>query len=397
MSLSNKAILEISELSTRAEKLARGSVTERKQADILIQRIGSIKQIGLSIDEVRTKYADALLDDVSPQRKVSDTEYRKRFDEYITGRLDEQEFRDFLAGSQAITYTQGASGGFFVPLAYDSTLRQSMAQVDPLLDETVTDFTMTSGPQLQPETISGFDLSTINAVLIGEDVQANPQGIPTVKGGLLRADRIFKASFASSYEAEQDVPNFPQKITRAGCVALARRIGVSIVSGRGGTDISGITQSLSSSYSNATSGKLTLNDLTTIFFNVNRWYRAAPKCGWLLNDGVYKFVRQATDTSGRPLLSVEDGQEILFGKPIYVSPSCASIYSSLGLTGCIIFGDLSSIVVRASRPQIQRYIELAQADITKGEALWIARVRADATYFDPSGGVTPPLTLATIN
>jgi HK97 family phage major capsid protein len=118
---------------------------------------------------------------------------------------------------------------------------------------------------------------------------------------------------------------------------------------------------------------------------------------WLMNDAVYKFVRSAVDNSGRPLLNVVDDQELLLGKPVYVSPSLATIYSSLGLTGAIIFGDLSSIVVRASRPTFQRSIEQSQVDITKGEALYIVRCRADAAFFDPSSGITPPLTLSLVN
>jgi len=397
MSLSNKAILEISELSSRAENLSRGSASERTQSTVLLQRISNIRQIGLSSDEMRSLYASALLEEVDPQHKKSDAAYRATFDRYLAGKADDTEFRDFFAGTQSLVYTQGAAGGYFIPQEYDVHVREAMAQVDPILDPDVTDFTMTDSPTLRPEIISGWNLSTAVASLVGETIQANPQTIPTVVGGQLRADKIFKVSFASTIEASEDIPGFGAKVVRAGSVALARRIGRSVISGRGGADISGLTTTLTSSANNATQGKLALGDLTTIFFGVDRWYRAAKKCAWLMNDGVYRFLRNAVDSQNRPLLSVERDTEMLFGKPVYVTPSLATLYSSIGLQGCIIFGDLSSIVVRASRVTIQRHRELSQVDITRGEQLWIARARCDAAYFDVSGGANPPLILATVN
>jgi hypothetical protein len=85
------------------------------------------------------------------------------------------------------------------------------------------------------------------------------------------------------------------------------------------------------------------------------------------------------------------------GEPVYVSPSLATAYSSIGLTGALVFGDLSHIIVRASWPTFQPSFEQAEADITKGEAIYIFRFRADALVFDPSGGVTPPLILAAVS
>jgi HK97 family phage major capsid protein len=400
MSLSNKAILEISELSFRAEHLAKGSATERKQADILAQRIASIKLVGVSSDEMRSKYVGALAEELGVNQKPrDDAEYRTIFNKYLAGRATDAEFRDFLAGTQSITYTQGVAGDYLVPFAYDPTVREAMAQVDEVLDPDITSFEMTSGAFLQPAQISGYDLSTVAGQLIGESTQQVAEVVPNVLGAVLRNNLIFKASFAASIEAEEDIPAFGQKIVRASSVALARVIGLHVLTGRGGTtDISGIVTQLGpASVSNATSGKLTPTDLNNFYFAINRCYRQAPKAGWLCSDGAYTFIRNATDNSGRPLIDVINGQEMIYGKPIYLCPSLGAAYSSIGLTGALIFGDLSHIVIRASRPTIQRTTEQGINDITRGESLYIARCRADAAYFDPSSGATPPLVLAKIN
>jgi HK97 family phage major capsid protein len=400
MSISNRALLEISELQNKAERLSRGGASDRAQATMLMGRIKNIRTFGLSSDEMRAKYAEALGEELGVRRnKTDDVEYRRLFDHYITGDVeaDGTEFRDFLAGTQSITYTQGTAGGFTVPLTYDATVREAMAQTDEILDPDATDFTMTDGPFLQPQQVSGYDLSTVSGQLVGEAAQQTTQVIPTVAGATLRNNLVFRATFGASLEAEHDIPDFASKIVRAASVALARTIGLHALTGRGGSDITGIATTLTSSFTNGTSGKITLTDLNNFYFGVNRWYRKSPKAGWLVSDGVYKFLRAATDSSGRPLLDVIDDQEVLLGKPVYLCPSLGATYLSLGLTGALIFGDLSHIVIRASRPTIQRTTQQAITDITRGECLFIARCRADATVFDPSNGSTPPLVLATIN
>jgi HK97 family phage major capsid protein len=400
MSISNQALLEINELQSKAERLSRGSASDRAQATALLGRIKSIRTIGLSSDEMRVRYCEALAGELGAGRdKQNDAEYRKLFDRYITGDLAEgsPEFRDFSAGTQSILYTQGAAGGYLIPFAYDPAVREAMSQVDEILDPDVTDFSMTSGPFLQPQQVSGYDLSTVSGQLVGEAAQQTAQVVPAVAGATLRSNLIFRATFGATLEAETDIPDFASKIVRAASVALARTIGLHVLTGRGGSDITGIATTLTSSYTNATSGKITLTDLNAIYFGVNRWYRKSPKAGWLVSDGVYKFLRAATDTSGRPLLDVIDDQEMLLGKPVYLCPSLGATYLSLGLTGALIFGDLSHIVIRTSRPTIQRTAQQGITDITRGECLYIARCRADATVFDPSNGSTPPLVLATIN
>jgi HK97 family phage major capsid protein len=394
MQPSGQCLVEMRQLTFLAKDLlAKGDHSGAERAKRRAEELGNV---GLSSDELRQKYAAALLEDATSHRARADADYRTRFDNYLVRNLGEKELRDFLSGTQNLTYTTGVQGGFTVPFAYDDVLRQAMAQTDPILDPDVCDFSMTDGPQLQPEQVSGYDLSTVAAQIVGETVQQNPQVTPTVLGKTLNNNIIFKTSFAGSYEAEIDIPDFATKIVRASAVALARKIGKSVLIGTGGTDITGIVPTLGSpTVNNSTSGKVTLTDINNIYFGVNRWYRAQEKCGWLLSDTAYKMLRNATDNQGRPLISVEDDDEELLGKPVFVSPSLSSspTFFSLGV-GIVLFGDLSHIVIRASRPGVQRSIQLSQADITKGQALFIGRARADATLFDPSSGSTPPIVMA---
>lgn len=390
---SNACLLEMRQLNFLAKQ------SNTAQASELRKRAEELGKLGLSSDELRLKYTTALNDEINP--KVSPAEYRAKFDAYVAGNLNEREYRDWLVGGGgdlSLTYTQGVAGGFTVPVDYDGTLREGMAQPDQVLDDNVTDFTMTDGPFLPPAQVSGYDLSTIQASLVGEAAQQNPQAIPTVAGGTLASNKIFKVTFGASIEAETDIPNFANKIIRAASVALARTIGQRVLSGKGGSDISGIFYQVNGgipSQQNATPGTITLTDINNFYFALDRWYRKQRKTGWLVSDGAYKKLRNSVDNSGRPLLTVENDAEVLLGKPVYVSPGLS--HSSINsILDSIIFGDLSHIVIRMSRPTLQRAIQLGQVDITKGECAYIARARADATLFDPTNGATPPLVLCNI-
>jgi HK97 family phage major capsid protein len=397
--MTDACMLEVHDLNHQAGiLLARGTKLDVAKATEMRKRAEAIERRGISSDEMRARYAHALNEEVNGNRKTTDKEYRAAFDKYLAGDAYEIETRDFEAGTQSITYTQGTAGGYLVPFEYDPTVREAFAQTDPLLNPDVVDFEMTTGTFLQPAQISGYDLSTVAAVIVGETIQQPAQVIPTVAGAVLKNNLTFRCSFGASMEAEQDVPDFSTKLVRAASVALARGVGQHVISGVGGTtDISGIAKQLTTSYTNATSGKLTLTDFNTIFFSVNRWYRNQKKTGWLVSDGVYKYIRAAADFQGRPLLDVIADQEMLLGKPIYICPSLANAYLSIGLDGALIFGDLSHIVIRASRPTLQRTVQQTITDVTKGEALYVGRMRADAAVFDPSNGGTPPLVLATVN
>lgn len=404
MTPSHKCLMELRHLNYLAkERLHKG---DRRGHDDLRRRAEELSNIGLSSDELRERYTAALVDETAGAK---DREYRSRFDRYMVGHSPDTEMRDWLAGTQTLAWTQGAAGGFAVPMEYDDTVREGMAQTDQVLDDSVTDFSMSGGQFLQPETIVGWDLSTVRASVVGEGAQQNPSAVPPVLGAVLASNKIFKWTTAASFEGEQDIPQFVSKLVRAASIALTRQIGQSALSGKGGSDINGVFYQINGGVPSLTIGtgaepvgsqaatNVTQQDLLNVYFSVDRFYRASKKCAWLMSDAAYKKVRLATDNQGRPLLDVQDDKEELLGKPVYVSPGLSVASISSIFHGALLFGDLSHIVIRATRPSIQRAVELGQADVTKGEAAYIARCRADAALFDPTNGVTPPIVSVAVN
>ena len=398
MSLSPKALLEISELTTQAFQLAKGGASERAQADVLKLRITSIHKTQFSTDEMRGQYSKALVDELSP--KPSDGKYLRAFLKYVRDGAAgnaESELRTIQAGSQSITYTQGAAGGFAIPMETLPTVWTASAQTDPVVSPAVTDFVMEDSVTLHPKVLSGYDLSTVTATLIGEATQQTATAFPAVSGGkVLRGNLIYKWSVEATLEAETDISELLSKIAVASGVAIARATGRDAILGSGVGEPLGLLTSLPTPSYTTGSGKITLTDLTTIYFNVNRFWRAQPLCSWLMSDSVYQRVRAAVDTSGRPLLNVVDDQERLLGKPLYVSPSMGVVGGSPAADSTLAFGDFSNLHLRCSRPTLQRSINSTVSDITQGKALFIGRMRFDSAYLDPSGGTFAPITTAEV-
>jgi HK97 family phage major capsid protein len=374
------------ELSRQAEVLAKGGTSQRDQAKLLSQRIGVLKSLEESSDELRKRYTAGL------SESLAGPSYRSVFDRYVAGQVEKIEKRDFAAGTQTIAFTEGIPGGYTVPVDYDDTLRIANAQADPILDPDVTSFTMNAGPFLQPRQLSGYDLSTAISTVVGETVFQAAGTVPQALGAVLRSDIAHRVTLASSFEAEDDIPAFSGKIVRAVGVMLGRGMSRSVMAGKGGADCTGVTATLSSSGTNATPGKIVNTDITTWHQSIDRFYRASPKCAWMLSNSAYTTLRNAVDNSGRPLLNLEGGDEMmLMGHPVYISPSLENAYSSIG--NALLFGDLSHLVIRCGRPTLQRTVNQSVHGAEYGQCEYIARLRGDGAIFDPSGGTNPPIRL----
>jgi HK97 family phage major capsid protein len=176
-------------------------------------------------------------------------------------------------------------------------------------------------------------------------------------------------------------------------VAIARGAGADLVNGDGSTGPQGIlTGAVDSGVTTAAAGLLSLDDFVNIFFSVNKVYREAPKAAWLVADATLKKIRNAKDSSNRPLIDLDEDNPKICGKPVYVCPSLPSAAGSKG----IIFGDLSFYYVHASAPYIKRRIQYPGL-VEFGKVAWTGLQQIDAVVDDPSGGANSPIKYATLH
>ena len=154
---SNRCLAEAKGLNYLADEFLRNG--ERSKHAELRKRSEQLLNCGLSTDELEEKY-------MKGRNANENRAYRRQFERYLSGEI---ETRDFLVNPPApasIAYGNLAGGGALVPWDYDATLRATRNQVDPVLDDAVTDFQIVNDPL--PASLSGPDLTTITAQLIGD-------------------------------------------------------------------------------------------------------------------------------------------------------------------------------------------------------------------------------------
>jgi HK97 family phage major capsid protein len=302
-------------------------------------------------------------------------------------------------GTQTISYTAGAEGGFLVPTQFHNDVIVAAAQFDPLLNKNIVTLIESSTLSLNPYIIPGWDLSTFSATLITEGSQQTGQVAPLANNTTLKSFK-YSASVPLTTELEDDMFEPATKlVAQAFGIGFGRGIGADLTIGTGSGMPQGVVNASDSGYTTAALGVVTQDDIEAVYFDVNAFYRNAPKCAWLMNDAAYKQVRKAKDASGKLLLNVSKDEQILMGKPVYICPSLPAYNASLGTQGAgsfCVFGDLSYLMVRVSRLAITRSMQ-APGFVEKGLALYRGNMRADAKIFNPAGSSNPPIVTARLH
>jgi len=167
MSLSNETVLEIVRLQHQADTLISSRTmtgSDRKKVDYIISKIKSIRELGVSSDQLHRQIAKAYGEKFATEernRETNDVAFRM----FLSGK-DDSEARAALAGSETITYTQGPLGGFLVPTSFAGLVSEGAAQFDPLFDPNVVTLIQETEFKLLPLQIPGWDLSTFAAANI---------------------------------------------------------------------------------------------------------------------------------------------------------------------------------------------------------------------------------------
>jgi HK97 family phage major capsid protein len=402
--LSPAARLELARLHDEAETILTrgresGTLTraDGKRCDTIMAQMAAIRSAGSTTKEMLELRANDLRAAAGlPPADFSNPEAQRleaAFRSYMNGG-PEYRATDFLAGAQAISYSDGAEGGVLVATKFMNSVREGLAQLDPLLNENVATVIPEVDFRLPPLQLFGWDLSTIEATQVDENDQHAADTVPATTQKLLNK-YAYRQSLGGSLEWEDDQRAFDSAMAtmgRAFGIGFARGIGKACVTGNGVSEPAGILHGLASAFTTANAGKIVLADINDAFFAVNPIYRASKKCGWLLNDASYKLLSNSTDDAKRPLIDVVDGTEMLKGKPIHVTPSLPTS----GAGSFCVFGDLSAYQVHVSQMYMRRNLQ-APGYVEKGKALYTGIVLVDAVLHDPTGGSMPPVIAATLH
>lgn len=414
MNLTPAAIREIHNLQKECERILAQTTVSRsdgKRADILISQIASIRATGVSTDERNETLANELAREIGAphtdfsKRKSHAQKIYKRFLQGASEVELQKELRatTFVAGTQSLGYTQGTAGGFLVPSEYHKDIREGMSAADPLLDAEVVTLVQEENYALRPLSLPGWDLSTAAAVKVGEIAQHGGDAIPTLTTKLLN-NFAYRIAFDASTEWEEDSSSSygdpMAALSRAQGVAIARGVGADLVNGDGTTGPQGIvTGSADSGVVTGALGAISFTDFSNVFFAVNKIYRESSKAAWLVNDAVMKQIRNAKDSSNRPLFPVHKGIVKIYGAPVLTCPSLPAYNASLGTQSAgsfCVFGDLSAFTVHASAVLARRLTQVPGL-VEYGKVRLHSLIMVDAAVNDPTAGALPPIVTARLH
>jgi HK97 family phage major capsid protein len=293
--------------------------------------------------------------------------------------------------------------GYFVPTGFFYDLRMAMKHYEPLFDaENVTLIeTVTASPIPLPK----MDDTGNVATLLTEASQLEELDLSNVGNTLVGAYKFSAGKYAVSLEALDDVAvglNEINNFKRIATMRFARGVGAFLMNGSGSDQPTGlltaliasgispvIAQGAASNDGGAETGANSIGsqDLANAYFAVDIMNRKSPKCAWLMADSTLQSLCKQLDKMGRPLIDIQSGVPMLYGKKVLISPNMPSISAG---AQTVIFGDLSYFVVRhaTSDSFVQLFTE-APGLIDNGLVAWAAFDRFDSNLIQFGANESP--------
>lgn len=397
--LTQAAIREIYSLQNECETILRSDTVTRaaqKRADAIINRIASVRATGLSSDEMNRSLASSMAREIGVRTPTFRTESpeARLYQRWLTGKATDQELRasTFITNAEnspVLAYTEGTLGGFTVPMQYHAQIVEGQKLVSPLLNPDVCTVIQEENYSLRPLQIPEFDLSGVVATKVGETNQESPASVPAIAQPLLNKF-TYRSAFDYSYEFDEDAEGYSNGaldiLSRANGTALGRGINADLINGDGTTGPQGIIHATDSGVVTAAANTVAHDDLSNVFYSIDRIYRNSPRCAWLVTDAIEKQIRNMKDLNDRPLFPTADGILSVFGKPVYTAPDLPLYNASLGtqLAGSLaVFGDLSKYVVHVSAV-LQRRLTQLPGLIEYGKCRLHSLQMVDAVVCNPS-------------
>jgi len=429
------------------------SVEVRSKVDTMLAEIetigGDIARIERS-EKVQAELEGRVAPNAPENRgdnKVQAAAYRKAFSEYLTkgapgfkhgnGCSPETykllsdvrtgmavpEKRDQIAGTQSITYTEGTTGGYFVPAGFVYDIEKATRYFAPLLDPSVLRVIETQTGNVLPFPTAN---DTVQAwTILGEAVQVQsnngnptyyenyptagsaPSGQPgdvalgsvplgAYKGttGIIRVSLELLQDSAFSLEAF---------LSEAFALRLGRGYEYYLTNGNGAGQPTGILPAIAASGATpitasgqpnygAVSGNTGANsigyqDLINLIHSVDPSYRRGGKL--MLHDNTVASLKRQIDSFGRPLWvpSMKDGEpDTLCGYPFVVNQSFPQISAS---ATTVAFGQWSKFVVRKVKDL--QVVRLDERFADYGEVAYVAFSRIDSNLVWKGSSSAVPL------
>jgi HK97 family phage major capsid protein len=345
---------------------------------------------------------------------VDEPELKAKIEEYRGWKVKQLEKRDQEAGTQSISYTQGAAGGYFVPAGFVYDVEIATKYFCPMADGSVIRILETATGNVLPYPTNN---DTNQAwYIIGEAQQVSDQGqtsnyptpgtAPSGQPGDLGMSQVTFGAWKgttglvrvslellqdSAFDLEDFLKNaFAVRMGRGYEYYLTRGSGVNqpegiltavVASGIGAVIATGSSTNDGSAATGANS--IGTTDLVTLEHQVDPTYRRGAK--FMFHDNTLKQIKTLLDKYGRQLwvpgLS-SNAPDTILGYEYVINQSMPQIAAA---ANTVLFGSLQKFVMRKVRDLSVLRLDERYADY--GEVAWIAFSRIDSQLVD--GGTHP--------
>jgi HK97 family phage major capsid protein len=327
--------------------------------------------------------------------------YRQDFGQFlrrgdISRRMAERRDTDAsgqAAGSQAISYTAGAAGGYFVPAGFVYDVDVATKYYAPLMNGQAFRVLETATGAVLPYPTNND--TGQSASLIAENTQAveQPMSMGQVTFGSFKyTSNVVRVSLELLQDSAFDIEAF---LTDQFGVRFGRAYEHDFTLGAGGgTAPTGILTALNAldlpeivaqgSFANSgNAGDTGANsigtvDLTELEHAVDPTYRNRGR--WMFHDDTLRQLKQLLDKFGRPIwlpgIAV-NAPDTLYGYPYTINQAMPRIGPN---APTVLFGDLSKFIIRKVREM--SVLRLVERYADYGQLGFIAFSRADSQLVD---------------
>lgn len=258
------------------------------------------------------------------------------------GHVDTSELRTQTAGTTT-------AGGYTVPTELADFIIKAMKFTGPMYDPGVTSELTTSGGN--PFKVPTVDDTAKSAGAHTEGAALTDDGSEDATFGQKSLDAyVFDTEFLKvSMELIADSA-FPIESFIGGLLGerLGRVANVQLTTGSGSSAPNGIVTAASTGVTAASATAITWDELIDLEHSVDRAYREAGECAYMLHDSVLKVIRKLKDSEGRYIWQMGDVQKgipgSLNGHRYHVNNAMASALAISAKT--VLFGNLKKYYVR---------------------------------------------------
>ena len=288
-------------------------------------------------------------------------DYRSAFHEYLgsQGQLGAMsaEARSVLeSGYQKVgdtvenraQTTTGSAGGFTIPEQMMPELVKSMLAWGPMYDEDVARALTTSGGNPMPFPTVNDTASTAGAHTEGATL--TDDGGKDVTFGEKQLDAYaFDTEWLKVSKELNDDSYWAMEVLLADLLGerLGRIANLQLTTGSGSSAPNGIVTASALGNTAAATAAITFDEIIDLEHSVNRAYRRAPSCGYMMNDQTFKAIRKLKDGDGNYLWQQGDvkngAPDTLNGRSLVINDDMADLGAAAKV---MLFGDFKKYFVR---------------------------------------------------